>query len=202
MEWQGPTNAMGERHGRGVLVHDLGSRFEGEYVDGKQHGRWVEAWADGDRYEGEYVEGFKDGRWVEAEVDGTRAEGEYAAGVHGNKKHGRWVTTRPDGTAWEQHWDKGKSVSDKVVRNPNTPGPSRDPPRASSEFALTANVPARLDPLAAEAGRRADHAPAQVSVLPAATQIRARPAAGPAAAPETCADAAERFRSLVRRSFV
>ena len=120
----------GERHGRWVEAMADGRRDEGEYVEGERHGRWVEAYPDGWRDEGGYVGGVKRGTWVETKPDGTRAEGEYVEGETGlYRKHGRWVTTRPDGTVWEQHWDKGTAVGDKVVRHlPPNPSAPPSPP--------------------------------------------------------------------------
>jgi hypothetical protein len=52
---EGEVNAQGEREGRGTMVYDDGSMYEGQWRAGKKHGRGKYSFATGDVYEGEYT---------------------------------------------------------------------------------------------------------------------------------------------------
>ena len=82
------------KNGQGVLVHEDGRRYSGEFLSGAIHGRGILKYPNGIEYSGEFQKGRYHGKGVLTSPDGRKYEGEF----RGNVINGQGVVTYADGT--------------------------------------------------------------------------------------------------------
>ena len=82
--YSGALDGRGRPHGRGKLVEDDGSWYDGQWVGGERHGSGRRTWADGARYEGEWTKGAMQGTGSHISAGGLV------------RRHGVWAGDPPE----------------------------------------------------------------------------------------------------------
>ena len=127
-KYEGETNNLNQRHGKGKATLPNNDTYEGEYQNGKRHGQGTYTFvSSGARYVGSYEHGKKDGFGEFTFPDGSRYEGYFSQDLrygHGvfhyankdkydgewadNKKHGFGKYTFANGSEYEGQWQHGQ----------------------------------------------------------------------------------------------
>ena len=94
----------GQRQGKGVILYDNISAYEGEWDCNLKHGKGVEVTAGGAMYEGEYKNGKPDGEGIFIWPHGETYEGQWQCG----KKHGTGVWKGTRGESYIGEWVQGR----------------------------------------------------------------------------------------------
>ena len=82
--YHGALDGRGRPHGRGKLVEEDGSWYDGQWVGGERHGSGRRTWADGARYEGEWSKGAMQGTGSHISAGGLV------------RRHGVWAGDPPE----------------------------------------------------------------------------------------------------------
>jgi hypothetical protein len=107
-----------QRHGRGTLTTDEGTKYEGDWCHGvPQFGDWVITYPSGSVYLGsaEFMDQFSPpvpmGFGSQREPDGTFFNGNFQNG----ERHGNGIYLAPDGETYEGRWENGAFINDQIV---------------------------------------------------------------------------------------
>lgn len=102
----------GKRDGKGVWLHQSGSKYDGEWQSNLKQGTGEYWLGDGGYYKGEFQNDQMHGKGLWIGTDGMIYDGTFVAG----KKDGNAKLTLPDGTTRDSIWK-----ADKEVNAPPTP---------------------------------------------------------------------------------
>jgi hypothetical protein len=130
----------GKPEGKGKVVFDSGSTYEGSFHNGWRHGKGVLRFAvgdkvDRDRYEGDFKEDMRSGKGILYWKNGHKVEAEFKNGdilkdkmvtysfpnrvsllsFWDNGIHGKVVRVNPDGKKNYEYWEHGKKIKDLSV---------------------------------------------------------------------------------------
>ena len=92
-----------QRQGRGTIMWDDKSTFEGFWMADKANGRGRMIFADGSIYEGNWVNGRQNGYGVFSSIEGVKYHGNWQE----NLQHGKGEEEWPDGTKYAGDFVKG-----------------------------------------------------------------------------------------------
>ncbi|ORC88615.1 uncharacterized protein TM35_000162530 [Trypanosoma theileri] len=124
-------------HGEGVLISEMGFRFEGVFQHGSMEGHGKITWSSGITYEGEFKNNAPNGKGIFTWVNGDRYVGEVRDGVrygHGElstadgvytgewvrgKRHGMGRQTYAGNSYYEGEWIKNKRNGKGKLMYPN-----------------------------------------------------------------------------------
>ena len=76
----GDQDKNGHRSGKGKIIYQSGSIYEGGFVNNKYEGNGVYTWEDGDKYNGEWKDGERNGKGTFTKADGTVQMGKFIDG--------------------------------------------------------------------------------------------------------------------------
>jgi hypothetical protein len=104
--------AAGLPDGEGLFEWPDGRVYEGRFAAGRKSGRGTLQWPNGNRYEGEFADDARSGLGTYYWRDGTVYQGEFA----GDRMQGYGVKRTPDGSRELQHWEEGRLVESRPLR--------------------------------------------------------------------------------------
>jgi len=98
--YKGEIDKKGNKHGKGLIIWNDGSSYEGEFKKDLRHGNGLFNWDNGESYKGEYTKDARTGIGIYQWPDGSKYEGSFLNG----KRHGfgRFQTT--SGIIYEGQW--------------------------------------------------------------------------------------------------
>ena len=94
----GEQDANGHRSGKGKILYQIGSMYEGGFVNNKYDGNGVYTWEDGDKYEGGWKDGERNGTGTFTKADGTLRMGKF---IDGSMKGDGIELSADRKTAWK-----------------------------------------------------------------------------------------------------
>lgn len=98
--YKGEIDKKGNKHGKGLIIWNDGSSYEGGFKNDLRHGNGLFNWDNGESYKGEYTKDARTGIGIYQWPDGSKYEGSFLNG----KRHGfgRFQTT--SGIIYEGQW--------------------------------------------------------------------------------------------------
>lgn len=114
-KYEGELNAFQQPHGVGVMIHEDGAIYKGDFFEGRRQGWGSIILKDGSLSWGEWVNGYMNGQGNIFFIDGTT----YKGAVKDNKPHGQGVMIFKDGTKFEGEFADGKKHGRVTVTYPD-----------------------------------------------------------------------------------